>query len=273
MTSPHNWSRASGEPVVRGRIRSQPEDFVVVEEPSFEPSGQGEHLLVRVRKRGCNSAWVARRLAQMAGTRIGDVGYAGRKDRWAVCEQWFSIRMPGTRSMRAEELCDREFTALEVVRHERKIRTGALRANRFEITVRAVEGELPTLGERLGSIAVKGVPNYFGEQRFGRGASNVAAAEAMFSAQLRVSREQRSIYLSAARALLFNRVLDARVKGSTWNQALSGERMILDGSRSSFLCEQIDTTLMERLDEWDIHPSGPLWGRGEPLTAGESRTL
>lgn len=273
MTTVDTLSRASGEPLVRGRIRSQPEDFLVVEEPSFEPSGQGEHVLVRVRKRGCNSAWVARRLAQMTGTRARDVGYAGRKDRWAICEQWFSVRMPLSQSVQAEQLCDREFTALEVIRHDRKIRTGALRGNRFEITVRGMEGEVSMLAERLTLLASQGVPNYFGEQRFGRNGDNIAAAEAMFSGQLRVSREQRSLYLSAARALLFNRVLDARVRGSNWNQALAGDRMMLDGSRSSFVCEQVDAVVMERLTDWDIHPSGPLWGRGEPLTIGDSRDL
>jgi len=259
--------------MARGRIRTRLEDFVVVEEPAFEASGAGEHLLVRVRKRGCNSDWVARRLARLTGTRARDVGYAGRKDRWAVCEQWFSIRMPLGKSVRAEDLCDSEFSALEVVRHHRKIRTGALRGNRFEIVIRDFQACTTQLPGRLEAIAQNGVPNYFGEQRFGRNGANVGAAESMFAAQLRPSRDQRSLYISAARALLFNRVLDARVGAGTWCRALEGDRMMLDGSRSTFLCEAVDPVLEQRLADWDVHPTGPLWGAGDALCVGSVRDL
>ncbi len=85
-----NVPRAFGSPLGTGRLRVEPEDFIVDEDLGFEPSGAGAHVLVRVRKRGANTEWVAREIARHAGCRPGDVGFAGLKDRHAVTTQWFS---------------------------------------------------------------------------------------------------------------------------------------------------------------------------------------
>lgn len=95
---------------------------------------------------------------------------------------------------------------LNALRHSRKLRRGALSGNTFAITVRELEGDLQALATRLDSIAARAVPNYFGEQRFGREAGNLARAEAMLSGRWR-DRHQRGLYLSAARSALFNAVL------------------------------------------------------------------
>jgi tRNA pseudouridine13 synthase len=113
------------------------------------------------------------------------------------------------------------------------------------------------------------VPNYFGEQRFGRGGDNVAKALAMFGGR-RVRRDERTLLLSAARSQLFNRVLAARVQAGSWDRALEGEVWILDGSRSVFGPEPWDDTLAARLAAFDIHPSGPLWGAGAPRATDEA---
>ncbi len=86
--------RAFGAPLGTGRLRAEPEDFVVDEDLGFAPSGAGAHVLVRVRKRGANTEWVAREIARHAGCRPGDVGFAGLKDRHAVTTQWFSVPSP-----------------------------------------------------------------------------------------------------------------------------------------------------------------------------------
>ncbi|HTY49006.1 MAG TPA: tRNA pseudouridine(13) synthase TruD, partial [Steroidobacteraceae bacterium] len=81
---------AHGAPPVRGRLRAQPEDFRVEEDLGFQPDGAGSHLLLKVEKRGANTEWVARQLSRLLGCAARDVGYAGLKDRHAVCVQWFS---------------------------------------------------------------------------------------------------------------------------------------------------------------------------------------
>ena len=78
-------------------------------------------------------------------------------------------------------------------------------------------------------------------------------------------RHKRGLYLSAARSHLFNRYLAARIIDGSWDQALPGEVLMLDGSHSVFACPQPDATILERLARHDLHPSGPLWGAGESL--------
>ena len=86
--------RAHGAPALQARIRTTPEDFRVDELPGFEPSGSGEHLLLTVEKRGINTAFAARRLAEWAGVGEMAIGYAGLKDRHAVTRQRFSVHLP-----------------------------------------------------------------------------------------------------------------------------------------------------------------------------------
>ena len=89
-----SWPRAFGDPVLAVRIRAQPEDFRVEEVDGFEASGSGEHLLLTIEKRGMNTAFAAKLLAQWAGIDEAGIGYAGLKDRHAVTVQRFSVHLP-----------------------------------------------------------------------------------------------------------------------------------------------------------------------------------
>ena len=262
-------ARAHGAPVLRARIRSTPEDFRVDELDAFEASGSGEHLLLTIEKRGMNTAFAARHIAQWAGVPESAIGQAGMKDRHAVTVQRFSVWLPKKIAPDIDALQSDELRVLGHARHSRKLPRGALAGNRFRLTLRDVEGVREAIDARLRQIAVQGVPNYFGEQRFGRGGGNVAGAVAMFAGR-RARREERSMLLSAARSELFNRVLDARVAEGTWDAALEGEVWILDGSRSVFGPEPMTEDLQARLNAFDIHPSGPLWGKGDLRSAGQA---
>ena len=254
--------RAAGAAVLDARIRTTPEDFFVEEVAGFEPSGSGEHLLLTVEKRGMNTAFAARRIAQWAGVGEVAIGYAGMKDRHAVTRQRFSVHLPKRVAPDLASLQDDDLKVIDHQWHARKLPRGALAGNRFVLVLREVHGEREAIEARLRAIDAQGVPNYFGEQRFGREGDNVANALAMFAGR-RMRREQRGVLLSAARSELFNRVLAARVVAGTWNQPLDGEVWMLDGSRSVFGPEPFTDILAGRLAAFDIHPSGPLWGRGE----------
>ena len=254
--------RASGTAVLEARIRTTPEDFFVEELPGFEPSGSGEHLLLTVEKRGMNTAFAAKRIAQWAGVGEMAIGYAGMKDRHAVTRQRFSVHLPKRIAPDLATLQDEELRVIEHQWHARKLPRGALAGNRFVLALRELRGDRAAIEVRLKAIAAEGVPNYFGEQRFGRDGDNIANALAMFAGR-RVRREQRGVLLSAARSELFNRVLAARVETGTWNRGLEGEVWMLDGSRSVFGPEPFSDVLAERLAAFDIHPTGPLWGNGE----------
>ncbi len=262
---------AFGIPPARARLRVAAEDFRVDELGVVTPSGEGEHLLLRLRKRERNTAEVARLLAQVAGVAPGAVSYAGLKDRIAVTSQWFSVHLPGRADPELQPLLDAGLEVLEAGRHSRKLRRGALRGNRFLIRLREVQGEREAVEARLARIRADGVPNYFGEQRFGRGGGNLERAEAMFARRFRPKdRNLRGLYLSAARSLLFNLVLAERVRAGHWDRLLQGEAAMLEGSDKHFLAESVDATLEQRLAAHDIHPSGPLWGRGRPICSGEA---
>lgn len=253
---------AFGAAVLSARIRTTAEDFFVEEIAGFEPSGEGEHLLLTIEKRGLNTAAVAKRLADWAGLPEMAIGYAGMKDRHAVTRQRFSVHLPKRIAPDTASLQSADTSVLSSTWHNRKLPRGALAGNRFVLVLREVAGERAAIDARLRQIAARGLPNWFGEQRFGRGGDNVESALSMFAGR-RVRHDQRSILLSAARSELFNRVLAARVRDASWDAGLEGEVWILSGSRSVFGPEPWDETLAERLARFDIHPSGPLWGAGE----------
>jgi tRNA pseudouridine13 synthase len=265
--------RALGTPACSARFRSEPSDFVVDEHVDVPEHATGAHWWLRITKTGLNTKDVVRALAELGSARARRIGYAGLKDRHAVTSQWFSVPLE---NLEPETIVDRmpEGMVLEEWRRARHaVRRGGLRANRFRIRLRQVTGEPAALSSRLDRI-VHGVPNYFGEQRFGRRGENLVRARRLFDGTLgSVPRFERGLYLSAARSWLFNLVLAERVRQGNWNQLLEGEAVMLDGSRSWFRLQEPPATLAERLEAFDIHPSGPLVGTGERATQGPCADL
>lgn len=264
--------RAHGPAVLTARVRATPEDFRVDELDAFEASGQGEHLLLTIEKRGMNTAFAAKTIAAWAGVPEMAIGYAGLKDRHAVTRQRFTVHLPKKVSPDVATLASDEIRVLDAQWHARKLPRGALLGNRFVLVLRDVVGDRDAIDARLKAIAERGVPNAFGVQRFGRKGDNVQQALAMFDGK-RVKRDERTMLLSAARSALFNRVLDVRVADDSWDRALEGEVWMLDGSRSVFGPEPFDDALAARFAAFDIHPTGPLWGEGELRTTGLAREL
>ena len=243
-------------------IKRVPEDFQVEEIPAVSPQGVGGHTWLHLERDDMTTAYAAKRVARVAGCAARDVGYAGLKDRHARTRQWFSVPATDDDAALHAALIEQGFHVLAVVRHSRKLRRGALAGNRFRIRVETGV-DAHTLEPELERIRREGVPNYFGPQRFGRDGGNLDAARRMLCDGERVrDRHRRGLLLSAARSVLFNRVLAARVRDDSWQQPLPGEAVILDGSASFFIADQVDETLMARARDFDVHASGPLWGRG-----------
>jgi tRNA pseudouridine13 synthase len=253
-----DWARALGPPLFAGRMREKPEEFVVTEELDIDLSGDGEHDWLWIEKTGANTHWVAEQLARHAGVSPRDVGYAGLKDRHAVTRQWFSVRRPSG-SADWQDFESPGVRILEQRRHSRKLKRGAHRGNRFRIAIRADSSSefASVTADRLAMIEVQGVPNYFGEQRFGRGGANIALGEAILGGR-RVSRHKRSIGLSALRSFQFNEELDRRVTDGTWNTVMPGDVANLDGTGSIFNIDELTPDLERRCAEMDIHPCGLL---------------
>ncbi len=147
-------------------FRTEPADFFVDEILGFEPAGSGEHALLHIEKTGLNTQDVVQSLAAYAGVKLMDVGYCGLKDRHAVTEQWFCLHLPGKEGPDFSQWSLEDCEILSTTRQKRKLRIGTLKGNDFALKIRNISDK-NDVESRLNIIATQGVPNYFGEQRFG----------------------------------------------------------------------------------------------------------
>lgn len=250
LSGPYAW----GKPAVSGILRQHPADFRVDEVMDVEFSGSGEFDWVQIEKTGLTTIEVAELLQRYSGAK--DVSYSGMKDKYAITRQWFGLHMLGQASADWSAFTHPQCTILQSRRHQRKLRRGTHRYNRFELLLRGVARTQVT--DRLATIAGQGVPNYFGEQRFG--GQNLAEARRWFAGGKRPTRFKRGLLLSVARAHLFNQVLAGRVQAGSWNAALDGEIFMLGDGGSLFSSED-RADIEQRLGKGEIQLSGPLAGR------------
>lgn len=153
-------------PAIGGRIKTRREDFIVEEVPLYEPSGEGTHVHFRIRKIGIPTLKAVHEIARALGVPSGVIGFAGMKDADAVTTQTLSVEHvdPG----RIAALNVPRIEVLSVARHGNKLKRGHLAGNRFAIKLRGVDtGRLDEVRRSLELLARRGVPNYFGPQRFG----------------------------------------------------------------------------------------------------------
>lgn len=266
------WITAYGGSQSLGKIKTKPADFIVKEQLSFKPEGSGEHAFLQIEKSGENTEYIARMLARFAGVRQRDVSFAGLKDRHAITTQWFSVWLPGKEDPDWTQLESDSIRILQIQRHARKLKRGVLSGNDFQIVIRDLQGNKARLEQQLLQIKNYGFPNYFGVQRFGRQGQNVNKALALFDGA-KVKREQRSIYLSAARSYLFNQLLARRIEEGCWDQAIAGDVLIFDQSNSFFKADQLDDSIKERVKQGEIHPAGMMFGKGKSETSADALEL
>jgi tRNA pseudouridine13 synthase len=250
-----------GKPKSTGLYKQRCEDFIVKEDLGFELTGEGEHVCLWIQKIGENTQYLAKLLAKFAGIPARNVSYAGLKDRQGDTWQWFSLHIPGKITPDFTLFESAGVTIHKVIRHNKKIKTGALAGNYFSITLRDISDK-----EDVEAALVKakeGVPNYFGEQRFGFGGHNVSAALTMFSGRKIKDRFKRGMYLSAARSYLFNQVISARITDNIYKQPLLGDCVQFVGNRSFFPLPDLDEHSLQRLQSREICLTAPLWGAGE----------
>lgn len=275
----HSLTWLHGQPTGSGRIKSTPEDFMVIEDLGFKPDGEGEHLLLRIRKIGCNTRFVADALAKYLRVHAREVSFAGQKDRHAVTEQWFCVRLPGKEMPDMGAFNLEGCQILEIARHRRKLRLGVLKGNSFNLVLREIS-DRPALEQRLQAVAKDGVPNYFGLQRFGINGNNLLQARrwAESGAPLR-DRNKRSFWLSAARSALFNQLVDARLKDQRFSQVRDGDALQLAGRGSWFVATEEELPVLQsRVDARELLitaalPGDGSWGTERDALCFETETL
>ena len=266
---------ANGKTELSATLKQEFADFQVDEQLGFKPTGKGEHLYLRIEKTDQSTVDVAKRLSEVSGVHRSEIGYSGMKDRRAQTRQWFSIKLPPSRDGELAALESDSLHILESHRNLRKLKIGSHRTNHFRIVLRDCNGSPEEFEERLRQIERTGIPNYFGSQRFGRQLSNLTLVQAWMSAELDPSaaavnsqaipkqRFKRSMLFSAARSYLFNQLLSKRLQLGNWNRYVTGDVLNLDGTERCFPLQQgleWDETLQQRLEQFDIHITGPLPG-------------
>lgn len=270
----------AGLPGSGGRLKATPEDFLVEELPAYLPAGAGPHLYLKVRKRDRTTRDVLRALSRALGVPERDAGYAGLKDRAAVTTQWLSF--PVAKDPDPAALAGPGLEVLEVSRHQNKLRPGHARGNAFTVAVRG--GDLGRARACAEALAVAGLPNFFGPQRFGKDGENAALGRALLSPDpgpeaRRAGRDRftRRFALSALQSQLFNRWLAERMADGLFATALAGDALKKLDSGGVFTCEDpaVDGP---RVAAFEVSPAGPMFGHklrpvtGEPA-AREARLL
>jgi tRNA pseudouridine13 synthase len=248
------------------RARLVPEDFVVEEIPLYAPAGEGTHTFVWIEKRLRTTEEVARDLAAAAGAAPRDVGFAGRKDRFAVARQTFSV--PDLDPDRALGLALPGARVLAATRHPHKLRTAQLRGNRFALRLREVDAGPGALEAALAELAREGLPNRFGAQRFGSDGGNAERGRDVLlgRARLRDRREARFL-VSALQAAVFNEVLARRTR--PLRRLERGDVAVVHASGGLFIVEDA-TREQARADAFEISATGPIVGGRERAPEGEA---
>lgn len=324
-------------PPLGGRIKDRPEDFLVDEQPLYQPAGQGEHIYLYIEKRDLSTLSAARILAKHFSVHLNAIGFAGLKDRKAITRQVFSIHTPGKKPEDFPMLQHDRLTVLWADLHENKLRRGHLLGNRFSIRIRGVDMTRATVAMRaLRTLERTGVPNRIGEQRFGYTRRNhlvgrgivlgkfdealdallgphrpgetfediheparqlyargqFAEALQAFSVHSRterrvlaalargekpsraiaaIERPELEFYLSAFQSAMFNDVLERRLRSGTLGTLLPGDLAQKDYNRALFAItpEIINDELAQRLQRFEISPSGPMWAQGMMRAGGD----
>ncbi|MGR5177592.1 tRNA pseudouridine(13) synthase TruD [Vibrio parahaemolyticus] len=214
-----------GQPQAKAKFKAANEDFVVKEVLGYEFTGEGEHLMLRVRKSGENTSFVANEIAKVCGVKSKDVGWAGLKDRHAVTEQWLSVHLP-KKNLPDFAAFHAQYPSIEVLEttwHNKKLRPGDLAGNQFEVRLTDIS-DMGDLERRLELVKQGGVPNYFGQQRFGRDGGNVEEARRWGRDNVRTrNQNKRSLYLSAARSWIFNHIVSKRIEAQSFDTELAGD--------------------------------------------------
>ncbi len=264
--------RGGPAPAFAGRYKVTPEDFAVDEVPAYVPSGVGDHVWLWVEKCSLSTMDLLHELAARLDRDERSFGIAGLKDAQAVSRQWVSIEHADPAA--CGKLAGDRFKVLDVKRHGNKLRMGHLRGNRFAITLRGTGADdLAKATANLADLVQRGVPNYFGEQRFGKRGANLQKGLEVLRGDPRafahrMPRRVFGLVMSAVQSEVFNRVVIARL--ATLETLLPGDLAFRHDNGSVFVVDD-PAPEQARLAALAVSPSGPMpgpemiTGHGVPL--------
>lgn len=261
-------------PGVGGELKQEAGDFEVEEIPAYLPLGSGEHLFLWIEKTGITTEQLTRHLVHVLRVPNRDIGVAALKDRHAVTRQFISV--PAKFADRVPDVATDQIRVLSATLHQNKLRTGHLRGNRFSILLRNVRpGAAESASTMTSRLQQLGVPNYFGEQRFGRDGDTAELGFALLRGEqvpedIHPSRRRFLVRLalSAAQSVLFNQLLAARLRAGELHRVILGDVLQVVASGGVFVCEDVQADQC-RFENREIVPAGPMFGPKMKLAASD----
>jgi len=244
-----------------GTFTPSPTDFFVEEIPLYEPSGEGDHLYLRVEKSELTTRALVEHAVATFKVSERDVGYAGLKDRNARTIQTISVL--GAHPDDAASLETDRVKVLGAARHRNKLKVGHLAGNRFQATIRnPLDGSLAAATAILEHFEQHGLANFYGAQRFGAGGANVERARTVLRKGPRAagSRWKAKLLVSALQSHLFNQYLLQRVEAGHFATVHAGDVLVKVDSGGPFVCEE-PAVDQPRHDAFEVSISGPIFGR------------
>jgi tRNA pseudouridine13 synthase len=249
-------------PGVGGTLKAVPEHFQVEEILPYAACGEGEHVFATLRRKMWNTADVAAELARCFGLKSMDVGWGGRKDKQAVTTQTFSLHLPMSMDLSevGARLAGLPFEILDLQRHRNKIKTGHVAANRFRILLSQVA---PSALEPARAIAAaiqrQGLPNFYGEQRFGIQMANIDRGLHLLDRRRPVRGKQDDFLVSALQSALFNLWLAERMRRGQYHTLLAGDVAQKTDTGGLFVVQDL-TEASLRFAQGAIAYTGPMFG-------------
>jgi tRNA pseudouridine13 synthase len=259
-------------PGTGGVIRTEPDDFQVEELPLYLPEGSGSHLYLRVRKRGLTTRDLVQALVR-GGAEESAVGVAGLKDKAAVTTQWLSV--PKRHAAAVAELeALAGVSVLERSTHRNKLGLGHLRGNRFVIRIRDVAPDaLGAATAALDALVLRGTPNWFGPQRFGRfGGNAYDGLRVLRGERVPGGHRLRRFFVSALQSLVFNAMLAERIRRGWYDTVVLGDWARKHDTGGTF---RVDDPAAEapRAARLEISATLPLYGRKVRVSDGDAGEL
>ena len=248
-------------PGIGGVIKAEPEHFQVEEILPYAPCGEGEHLFIKLRRQGWNTADVGRALGRPFGLKTADVGWGGRKDKNAVTIQTFSLLLPMATQIETVKaaLKDLPFELMDLKRHGNKLKTGHVAANRFRIILSQVEPQALASAEAIAEkLHRTGFPNFYGEQRFGIGLRNIDRSMGVLK-RGKAHGKKDGFMVSVLQSALFNLWLTQRIERDEFDKVILGDLAKKPDTGGMFTIEDLQEA-QQRFEARKIIYTGPIFG-------------
>jgi len=263
-TKPYITEELTG---IGGTIKVYPEDFIVDEIPAYEASGSGEHLFIHLTKTGITTKEVQKALAKIFNTKRNEVEFAGIKDKHAIASQYFSVWLYNEQDPELVYKLEDEFPVRinSFKFHQRKLKKGHLHGNQFNIKIREPEIDLDEALKRITEIKEKaihpGIPNFYGDQRFGIEGDNPQQGLEILKGERKVKNKWlRQFLLASFQSYLFNYYLAKRIREGLFNEIMPGDIAKKHETGGIFIVDDPKTE-QKRFDNKEICFTGPMFGK------------